>query len=516
MDNKIDPGALARSPLAFGAHFLPHYFTSKSPPFHNALCKLWRQSVMKNKNPLIEVDREVMLSAKGNKIAVAAPRGHAKSTIMSLQNVLHAALYGYKKYIIIISDTESQASSFLDCIKSELEYNDLLIEQFGEQKGKVWKSTVILLQNGCRIDAVGSGQKLRGRRHGPRRPDLILLDDIENDEEVRTKEGRERLAVWYFGAVSKAGDRFTDMVLIGTALHYDSLLMKLMVNPAYRCLRFKAIEQFSESPLWDKWREIYTDLNNENRQKQADRFFSKHRTLMLKGTKVLWPSKMPYYDLICMMISDGEASFLREMQNMPVDPDTCLFPKRWTRYYGRDIDFSQAHYSFFGYCDPSLGKNAGGDYSAIVTVALDGQSGKIFVESADICRRHPDQIISDVLAKAAELRSRFGKGYTLFGAESNQFQWFLKEQLAKESARLGIWLPISEVYSSGDKVMRIQSLQPDIKNGYLLFGEGQDQLLRQLWEFPVGRYDDGPDALEGAVALCKRGGRLSTIDGLKV
>ena len=103
---------------------------------------------------------------------------------MSLQNVLHAALYGYKKYILLVSDTESQATAFLDCIKAEQEENEALIADFGPQKGKVWKSSVILLQNGCRIDAVGSGQKLRGRRHGARRPDLIVLDDIENDQEV--------------------------------------------------------------------------------------------------------------------------------------------------------------------------------------------------------------------------------------------------------------------------------------------------------------------------------------------
>ena len=111
---------------------------------------------------------------------------------MSLQNVLHAALFGYKRYILLVSDTEAQAVSFLDAIKNELETNERILADFGEQPGKTWKTGSILLSNGCRIDAVGSGQKLRGRRNYERRPDLILCDDIENDEGVRTAEQRQK------------------------------------------------------------------------------------------------------------------------------------------------------------------------------------------------------------------------------------------------------------------------------------------------------------------------------------
>lgn len=48
--------------------------------------------------------------------------------------------------------------------------------------------------------------------------------------------------------------------------------------------------------------------------------------------------------------------------------------------------------------------------------------------------------------------------------------------------------------------MRIQALQPYIKNGYIEFKNCQLLLLNQLWDFPYGAYDDGPDALEGAVS----------------
>ena len=504
----------AADPLAFGRKYLGHYFTSPTPAFHKKMCRLWQKQVMKGKAPAPETLPH-MLSAPGCRLALAAPRGHAKSTVMSLQNVLHAALHGYKKYILLVSDTESQATAFLDCIKAELEDNEQLLADFGPQKGKVWKSSVILLQNGCRIDAVGSGQKLRGRRHGARRPDLILLDDIENDQEVYSEDGRRKLERWFFSAVSKAGDKYTDIVCVGTVLHHDSLLVHLLENPAYRSFRWQAVEQFSPSPLWDTWRKLYTDLSDDRRDKRALAFFRRHKKEMLAGTKVLWPRKLNYYALMCMLVSEGEASFWKEMQNQPQDPAACLFPRDWLKFYDREgMDFSRG-FRFYGYCDPSLGKTADSDFSAILTLAREERSGLLYVLDADLQRRHPDIIIRDILDKARWLQREYGGRYTAFGAETNQFQWFLKERLAAESAAQGIYLPITEVRAASDKVLRIQTLQPDIRNGYLRFCRDQTELLRQLEQFPLGRHDDGPDALEGAVRLCKQGPRLGTL-GLKV
>ena len=507
MEKKHD---CAADPQAFGRTYLGHYFTSPGPAFHKKLCRLWQKQVMKGAVPGPDTLPR-LLTAPGCRLALAAPRGHAKSTVMSLQNALHAALYGYKKYILLVSDTESQATAFLDCIKAELEDNEAILADFGPQKGKVWKSSVILLQNGCRIDAVGSGQKLRGRRHGARRPDLILLDDIENDQEVCSPDGRRKLERWYFGAVSKAGDKYTDIVCVGTVLHHDSLLVHLLENPAYRSFRWQAVEQFSASPLWDTWKALYTDLRDERRDRRALAFFRRHKKEMLAGTKVLWPQKLSYYDLMCMLVSEGESAFWQEMQNRPQDPSACLFPRDWLRFYDREgMDFSRG-FRFYGYCDPSLGKTADADFSAILTLAREDSTGLMYVLDADLQQRHPDAIIRDVLDKARWLRREYGGSYTAFGAETNQFQWFLKERLAAESAAQGVYLPITEVRAASDKVLRVQSLQPDIRNGYLRFCRDQTELLRQLEQFPLGRHDDGPDALEGAVRLCKQGPRLGTL-----
>ncbi|MBQ6868304.1 MAG: hypothetical protein IJO16_06530, partial [Clostridia bacterium] len=247
----------------FGSVYLPHYFSLKAPSFHRELSKLWHKNIMKTD------DVTISLTMKGSRLVIAAPRGHAKSTVMSLQNVLHAALYGYKKYILLISDTESQAVSFLDCIKCELEDNEKIIEDFGNMKGKIWKSSSIVLANGCRIEALGSGQKIRGRRNAERRPDLIILDDIENDEDVRSPEQRRKLESWFFSAVSKAGDYYTDILLIGTVLHKDSLLSNLLKNPIYTSRIYKAVISFSPSEKWQVWENMLCNVADDDRMKKA-------------------------------------------------------------------------------------------------------------------------------------------------------------------------------------------------------------------------------------------------------
>lgn len=228
---------------------------------------------------------------------------------------------------------------------------------------------------------------------------------------------------------------------------------------------------------------------------------------------MLWEEKLSYYDLMVMRVSEGEASFNSEEQNEPINPDDCLFMEEWFDYYNEaEVNFGDPAFDFFGFIDPSLGKTKRSDFSAIVTLAKHKGSGYMYVVDADIERRHPDRIIADVLAKERWLRASFGHGYRKLGAETNQFQWFLKEELAKASAKAGLYLPIEEVQQTSDKVMRVQTLQPDVKNKYIKFNRRHKRLLEQLTQFPMGAHDDGPDALEGARSIAKKVKRFRILD----
>lgn len=498
----------------FGRAYFPHYFSRPSPEFHRELDAIWQQGVLKGRYPLTAADTKTISRLPGVRRAVAAPRGHAKSTNLTFKGTMHSTLYGYKHYPIIISDSSEQAEGFLDNIRVEFEENTAILEDFGPLAGSVWRSNVLVTKTNIKTEAIGSGKKIRGRKHRNWRPDLIILDDVENDENVRTPEQRKKLKDWFDKAVSKCGDDYTDIVYIGTLLHYDSLLAKTLANPAYRSIKYKAVIRFSQADdLWQQWETIFTDLSNDDRESEALAFFQAHKEAMLEGTQVLWEEKLSYYDLMVMRVSEGEASFNSEEQNEPINPDDCLFMEEWFDYYNEaEVNFGDPAFDFFGFIDPSLGKTKRSDFSAIVTLAKHKGSGYMYVVDADIERRHPDRIIADVLAKERWLRASFGHGYRKLGAETNQFQWFLKEELAKASAKAGLYLPIEEVQQTSDKVMRVQTLQPDVKNKYIKFNRRHKRLLEQLTQFPMGAHDDGPDALEGARSIAKKVKRFRILD----
>lgn len=498
----------------FGRTYFPHYFSRPSPDFHRELDRIWQEGVLKGRYPTSPSEIRKISRLPGCRRVTAAPRGHAKSTILTFRGTMHAVLYGYKHYPIIISDSSDQAEGFLENIRIEFEENGILIEDFGMLVGKVWRSNVIVTTTNIKVEAIGSGKKIRGRKHRNWRPDLLVLDDIENDENVRTAEQRRKLDNWFHKAVLKAGDDYTDVIYIGTMLHYDSLLANTLKNPGWKAVKYKAVLSFSRADdLWKRWEDLYTDLSDDNHEVTARNFYTDHEEEMLLGTEVLWKEKLSYYDLMVMRLTEGAAAFNSEEQNEPINPEDCIFNPEWFEFYNEaEIIFNTKDYSFFGFVDPSLGKTKHSDYSAIITLAKHKASGYMYVMDADIERRHPDRIISDVLEKERWLRRDFGKGYKKFGAETVQFQWFLKEELAKASARAGLYLPIEEVPQTADKTMRVQTLQPDIKNHYIKFNKRHKLLLEQMEQFPMGAHDDGPDALHGAVMIAKKTKRFRIMD----
>ena len=488
----------------FGRAYLPHYFTRKSPAFHEELDELWSSGVMKGKNPFRDAKEIARLD--GSQQAIAAPRGHAKTTNFTFKDTLHAVLYQYKHYPILLSDSSEQAEGFLDDIKTELEDNPHILEDFGILKwDKVWRSSVILTKTGIKLEAIGSGKKIRGRRHRNWRPDLLVLDDIENDENVNTPEQRKKLKSWFDKAVSKAGDTYTDIMYIGTILHYDSLLSRVLVNPTYRTKKYRAVLSFAtNTALWEEWERIYTNLFDEDHEANAWTFFQANEKEMLEGTQVLWEEKNPYYKLMQKRLSEGEASFNSELQNDPIDPENADFSEEWLDYYEPELmDFSKPNFLLVGANDPSLGKNKKADTSTIIDLALDLNTGYMYVLGASVEKRKPDVIIDDVIETHRRYKRDLKKGYYKFGVETVQFQYFFKDVMAAKALEAGEYIPIEEIQSIANKELRIRSLQPFVKNKWIKFNRNHKELIKQLTEFPMGANDDAPDGLQMAVSLAQ-------------
>ena len=187
----------------FGRAYFPHYFSRPSPEFHRELDNIWQQGVLKGEYPITPAKVKQISRMNGTKRVVAAPRGHAKSTSLTFKGSIHAIVYEYKHYPIIISDSSEQAEGFLDNIRVEFEENEALREDFGNLVGKVWRSNVLITSTNIKVEAIGSGKKIRGRKHRNWRPDLLVLDDIENDENVRTPEQRKKLESWFLKLFQK-------------------------------------------------------------------------------------------------------------------------------------------------------------------------------------------------------------------------------------------------------------------------------------------------------------------------
>lgn len=488
----------------FGRAYLSHYFVRKSPAFHEELDMVWTTGVIKSLNALH--DAKTISRQKGSHMVTAAPRGHAKSTNFTFKDTLHAILYGYKHYCMILSDSSEQAEAFLEDIKNELEDNGNIIMDFGIMKGdKAWRSGVILTSNNVKVEAIGSGKKIRGRKHRNWRPDLIVLDDIENDENVNTADQRKKLKSWFEKAVSKAGDTYTDIMYIGTVLHYDSLLSNVLQNPRYKARKYRAIiSEAKNQKLWEEWESIYTNLFNDNHEEDARTFYEANKEEMLLGTEVLWEEKLSYYDLMEIKVTEGAASFNSELQNDPIDPENATFNEEWFDFYEPElIDFKSPEFILVGANDPSLGKNKKSDTSSIFSLAVSTKTGYMYIVEASIEKRKPDVIINDVIEMNRRMKKDFSKGFYKFGVETVQFQYFFKDVMANKSAEAGEYLPIEEIQSSVNKLLRIESLQPYIKNKYLKFNREHKTLLKQMTEFPMGKNDDGPDGLQMAVQLAQ-------------
>lgn len=423
----------------FCSYYLEEHFTLPPAEFHYELYKL-------------------LMTEK--RVAVAAPREHAKSTVVNLGFVLYAICFKLKNFIIITSDTDTQAKYFLWSIKTELESNEKLREDFGDlTTTDKWSESDFITRNEIRVLARGAGASMRGLRYKSHRPDLIIVDDLENDEAVNTELQRKKTENWFKRVLLNCVGPGGQVFIIGTILHHDSLLMKLLKDPKWKSVKYQAIKE--------------------------------------DGTP-LWPERWPIERLQDKKEEIGTLNFAQEFMNDPVDEDSLLFNEDhivWAdpeEIAGKTLDI-------VCFVDPSLGGSRKADFSAIVTIGRDPMTGIIYVLDAWIERVPPLRLME----KLFEIYDRFK--HMMIGIEVVAFQKVLSLWIQEKSRESAAYLPIQEVNQGGiSKEARITRLSPLVENGTLRFLKTVSRrLIDQLVQFPKGDHDDGPDALEGAVSLLR-------------
>ncbi len=451
--------------------YFPHYIDDTESVLHKHLFK---------RLP------EISATEKGVREAIIAPRGEAKSTIATQLHTIWEIITEKTHNTVIIMDAfETQAAPMLEAIKAELDTNPRLAQDYPDiaGQGPVWRSGVMVTRNNIKVTAFGAGQKIRGIRHGAHRPDRVKLDDIENDENVKSPEQRDKIFKWLKKAVFKLGppDGSLKIMYIGTMLHYDSVLARTIKLPSFKHAKFQSIIRWPiNMDLWEEWEEI---LRNDG-EEAAEQFYLQRKKAMDEGAIVSWPEKRPLLFLM-MERADDKHAFDCEFQNDPTNEEEATFTgiKFWVHMADRWV--------YYGACDPSLGKkNKKRDTSAILVGGYDRQKGNLHVVEASIKRRIPNIIIEDII--------KFHREYNcmVWGIEAVQFQEFMRTRLIERGKEKGIAVPTRAIVPNTDKELRIESLEPYVTNGEILLHSSQTVLYDQLRHWPEADHDDGPDCLQ--------------------
>jgi predicted phage terminase large subunit-like protein len=421
-----------------------------TPPFHR---EIW-----------------ALCCSEEKKVAIAAPRGHSKSTCVTHAFVLAALLFREKRYVLIISDTEGQATEFLGDIKMELSENVELMQAFGVHKFLKDSATDVIVEftdgSKFRIRAVGAEQKVRGRKWGGTRPDLIVCDDLESDEAVESDARREKFKNWFFKAVLPAMSDRGHIRVIGTILHLDSLLFGLINNKSWKTKLYRAHKGFDD--------------------------FS----------ELLWPEKWPVERLkaerdqcIHAGISDAYAT---EYLNNPIDQAEAFFRK------SDFLEMEESHFGlnkiYYAAIDFAISDADKADWTVIVVGGMD-QFGILHIVDVNRFRGDMDEILLNMMAA----QKRYD--VELWKAEEGAIKKTLFGELQRRMVEKNVFLNVSPGIPTKDKRTRARPLQARMRAGGVRFDKNADWYSgfeEEFLHFPKGAKKDQIDATAWlAIALAE-------------
>lgn len=454
--------------------------------FHHEFCSML-SSVAKD-----EVDEH---------IAWACPRQHAKTAYGTNIYPVHQAVYRHRTFIIVVSETVTVAGTFIQWGNRQLKFNRKLIEDFGmllferPSSNEIDNKEEYVTQNGVKVMARGAGGQMRGMRYGSTRPQLMILDDLESEEDVRTKEQRAKILAWFNEEALPAIDKSKGKVIyVGTILSFDSLLdIVIREDKRFRSRRYKAVESYAtNSDLWDEWKDIYL-ADDEDASKKARQFYEDNEDKMLEGTKLLWGEYWTYYDFMVLLTNMGVKSFTQEYQNEPTDEERQIFKVEQFFYYDEGQTFSHEQFEFYAGIDFAMGKEKG-DFSAMVTLAKNRTTGVCYVVDVFNKRLHPKEFIEVIIDRVRTYQ------YTLIAIEAQMAQEFFADTLGDRLQDLGYpaHTRLVPVKQRTRKELRIEAMSPDVHNGRIRYKKSQTELIGQYEKYPMVAYDDMVDATEMA------------------
>lgn len=394
---------------------------------------------------------------------VMMPRGFSKTTIINVAN-LWMVLYKVKKFILYLSESATHAIQQLATVRRELESNSKILAVFGvlqpeRTAPQKWTDEQLETVTGVVLVAKGRGSQVRGINVNGNRPDHVTFDDLEDRESTSTAEQRKKTLAWFYEELKPVLPRMddsADIVGLGTLLHPEALLMRLMSDPEWTVVKFGALD-VDGAPLWAE----SMDLAAIEREKMS---FARVGNL---------------------------PGFYREYMSMVKDDASAKFKEEYLRWEPTQRDFVAVAMAV----DPAISKKRGSDGSAIAVVGMTVK-GKIYVldewwkPGAD-----PSEIVEEYF--------RLSKlwNVTTHGVESIAWQAALVHLIEEEQFRRGQYFKVNPITHGTKKEERVEGvLQPRYAAGYIIHLRNFPALESQLLDWPNGK-KDMPDALAMAITL---------------
>lgn len=416
-------------------------------------------------------------------VAMAAPRGHGKSTAVTHVCTLAAVLFRERRFVVIVSDTETQASNFLNDIKEELRNNDDLIELFQIKSFKKDTETDIIVEcadgHSFRIMVRGAEQRVRGLKWMQMRPDLIICDDLEGDEQVQNKERREKFRKWFNGALLPCRSKHGIVRIVGTVLHLDSLLNRLLPEDSHPSSVVEPLKTWSKART--AWKSVRYRAHTED---------FKH---------LLWPEmynaeffRLKKEDMTSQGIPEVYA---QEYLNYPIDESTAYFKRDdFTEIAPKDLDdikYQQKNVNYYAAVDFAVSTQERSDFTVIAIAAMDDRG---IMNVVDIRRGRWDSLetINEIFAVHRKYNP------DLFVVERGAIEKAIGPILRAEMVARNQYLRLHPMTPTKDKLTRARSIQARLRSGGIKFdktaswyGELEDEMVR----FPKARHDDQVDAV---------------------
>lgn len=457
---------LQKDYAAFCEYYFPHFLTLRdkttgevirtvhNAPFHNS-------AALKVKN------------TPNLKAVFKWPRGHAKSTHFDIFLPLWL-MFQPKRLInvmVVVGKSEESAIGLLSDIQAELEFNQRIVADFGEQKAVGnWQEGQFVTQSDVAFFARGRGQSPRGLRYKEARPDYIVIDDLDDDELCRNEKRVKDLTDWVkealFGALDVGRGRF---IMVGNLISKNSVLANIAATKGVYVSEIKAVDKDGE-PVWkEKW--------TKQEAEEAAAFM-------------------------------GYRSWQKEMMHNPIK-DGTIFRHDWIRY--KKVLPLHKYEMLVCYTDPSFKSTTANDYKA------SRLWGKIGNELHLIDCYVRQDTVSGMVRWLYNLYESLPENVSVrFFMEANFMQDIILDEFTTEGNLRGYQLPIlPDKRKKPEKIQRIEAISPLWERGFVFYNEA----LKDTSDMQVGIeqtlslergsrvHDDAPDADEGAIWYLQRNTR---------